>query len=259
MENKTNIIMLLDRSGSMDSIKEETILGFNSFIKKQIESNPNTLISLYQFDDKYDKVFENTPLSNCPELNKYSFIPRGLTALLDAIGITIKRNKPIKNKLDIETNEQTVFVIITDGYENASEKFTLSKVHNLIKKMESKHNWQFVYLGANQDAIKVAATFGIDEKRAIKFASDSLGTRDVFYSTAERVSESILMCNEIRFSMADREKQNRVDNPEKENIKTNKRRLLSALNRRMNLSDIPRRKRIIKYNQHYKSMEQLSS
>jgi uncharacterized protein YegL len=210
MKNKeqSKIIMLLDRSGSMQSIKKETIKGFNSFLKKQQKSNSKIEISLYQFDDSYDVVYESVDVMKALKLNKKLFIPRGLTALLDAIGETISRNSPeLQNK---EANStQTIFVIITDGLENASSEYTLKAVTELIKQMEEEYGWQFVYLGANQDAIKVASRFGIDEKRAIRYAADIVGTRDIFNSVSERVSESIEYSSSLSFMKKDRDKQKR--------------------------------------------------
>jgi len=160
----TSIHVVLDRSGSMYECLSDTLGGFNHFIEKQKSDNPSGTVTLNLFAHDYDTVYENTPIEKVQKLTTDTYFPRGQTALLDAIGNTIKK---------IETQEKPMVVIITDGYENASTKFTHAHVKDLISTKESL-GWNFVFLGANQDAIKVGGVLGIPEESAMTFDTKNI-------------------------------------------------------------------------------------
>ncbi len=188
MRDLTDITIILDRSGSMQSIKEAAIKGFNSFLKEQQKSETDAVLTLVQFDHEYEVVFESVAIKDVKKLNHKTFSPRGTTALLDAIGVTINNVKNrIKLLKDESKPENVLIVVITDGYENASNKFTREKIFKKISKREKKDNWKFVFIGTNQDAISVGRSYGIAKERSLSFASDGKGTVDAFQSMSKRV------------------------------------------------------------------------
>ncbi len=160
----SSIHVVLDRSGSMYECIGDTLGGFNHFIEKQKEDNPSGTVTLNLFAHDYDTVYENMPIEQVQKLTNDTYFPRGQTALLDAIGNTIKK---------IETQEKPMVVIITDGHENASTNFTHAHVKDLISMKESL-GWNFVFLGANQDAIKVGGVLGIPEESAMTFDTKNI-------------------------------------------------------------------------------------
>jgi hypothetical protein len=176
---KTAIVLIADRSGSMISIKQEAEGAINAFFESQKEVEGEAEVSAYQFDNKYDTLFERVDIKDVP---KFTVNPRGMTALLDAIGRTV---------VNFTTDaDKTIYVIMTDGLENASREWTNESVKALIE--ESKqHGDEFVYLGANQDAISVGANMGIPVSSSITFAADKAGLEGVSramtsYATATR-------------------------------------------------------------------------
>lgn len=154
----TEIIFILDRSGSMVDKRADTEGGFNSFIDEQKRVAGECRVSLYQFDDHYEPVYENRPVAEVPKL---TLVPRGNTALLDAIGRTVVAVGTRLAKLaESERPEKVLIVTMTDGYENASQEFTFEKVKELVEHQQSKYNWAFVFMGADMDAIGVASQLG---------------------------------------------------------------------------------------------------
>jgi len=208
MKKTVDIAVVLDRSGSMESIKNETINGFNKFVKAQKETGINAKLTLAQFDTEYELVYHQLHIKEVPKMTKETFAPRGATALLDAIGKTIKSTRKYQKQND-ETEYKTIFVIITDGEENASVDYTREDIFKKITKMQKKHQWEFVFLAANQDAISTASHFGISAKKAIRYAADSLGTADVFESVSKNVMYSLQEKRPISFSDEDRKRQER--------------------------------------------------
>jgi len=190
MNNSTYIAIVLDRSGSMTDIAQETICGFNAFLEEQKSVKGKVKITLVQFDHEYQTVYEAVDILNAPKLNHETYVPRGMTALLDAIGKTIKRTR---NKIEIlpenERPEKIIFVVITDGYENHSRHFSRQQIFEKINKMEKKHGWDFIFLGANQDAIAEAGRLGVKPQKAMNFAPDVSGTQDMFEDLSRNISE----------------------------------------------------------------------
>jgi hypothetical protein len=198
---KVEIIVVLDRSGSMDSIKKQTIDGFNEFVDTQRDNGAYTRITLVQFDHEYQMVYEAKKIGKVEPLNDHLYVPRGMTALLDAVGHTVKLTKKRFDHLKKGAPDKTIFVIITDGYENSSVKYTKEKVFKKVRKMEKDYGWEFVYLGANQDAIAEARQYGIAEKRAMTFAGDEEGVKNMFGAVSFNVSYCLQ--NDAKFAFTD--------------------------------------------------------
>ena len=208
MKNSTYIAIVLDRSGSMESIAKQTIQGFNAFLAEQKQVKGEAKISLVQFDHEYQEVYEAIDIHQAPDLNVETYEPRGMTALLDAIGKTIKSTKKIIDNLkDKQRPSKIIFVVITDGYENHSRHYSRRNIFEKISKLEGKHGWQFVFLGANQDAIAEAGRLGVKEQRAMTFAADAQGTSDVFFSLSHNISEFREKDVDLFFPEEQREKQ----------------------------------------------------
>ena len=205
MKDSTDIIVVLDRSGSMSSIKKDTEGGFDTFIKKQLEIPGEANVCLYQFDDHYDVVYENVALTNVPPMQ---LVPRGWTALLDAIGKTIQgRGEYYAALPEEERPERVVFVIITDGAENQSKEYTLETVKQMVTTQQDVYKWQFVFLGADIDAIEVGAGLGIQRGSTMNFAKTTAGTAgsyDVLTSSVSAYRSKVV--ENIVFTSADRSK-----------------------------------------------------
>lgn len=179
----TDISVVLDRSGSMQSVRTDTIGGFNAFLKTQKEAPGEALLSLVQFDDQYEVVYSGKNINDVPELTEKTFVPRGMTALLDAIGRTINATGARLSELpENERPSRVIFVILTDGDENASKELTKEKVNEMIKHQTDVYQWDFVFLGANQDAIKAGATMGIMAGNSMSYAANAKGTAAAFAS-----------------------------------------------------------------------------
>ncbi len=192
MKNLTDITIVLDRSGSMRVIKEATIKGFNAFLKEQQKTESNAVLSLVQFDQEYKIVYENININEAKKLTHKTFEPRGFTALLDAIGVTINNTKNrIKTLEKKQRPNNVLIVIITDGLENSSIKYTKEKVLKKIRKRERKDNWQFIYMGANQNAVDEGRGLGIIEDRALTFIHDNEGAMNAFSSLSQGVCYSL--------------------------------------------------------------------
>lgn len=191
----TAIAVVLDRSGSMTSIRKSAEDALNEFVNGQKQLPGKATLTLAQFDDVYELVYTNKPLD---EVSAITLIPRGLTALLDAMGKTItKLGEELAAMTEDERPGKVLVAVITDGYENASSEWSREKVFELIKQQREQWNWEFVFLAANQDAIATAAQFGIDRSSALTFAatdegvavaSASLGTYTTSYRSTGKGS-----------------------------------------------------------------------
>jgi uncharacterized protein YegL len=191
MKTTTDITIILDRSGSMQSVVHETIQGFNTFLKEQLSVEGEARLTLVRFDHEYEVVYEALDLREAYPLSRNNYIPRGLTSLLDAIGKTIAMTKNRLKLAHNNKNEQKVIVvIITDGHENNSRFFNRAQIFKKISMMERKHDWQFVFLGANQDAIEEASHIGIAKSRAMTFKADGEGVHLMFSLASEKMKKA---------------------------------------------------------------------
>jgi uncharacterized protein YegL len=185
--NVTEIVFLLDRSGSMLGLEKDTIGGFNSFVKRQVERKGKTLLTTVLFDDQYEVLWNGVPAEQV-QLTSEDYYVRGTTALLDAVGKTIL---DVGYRLSrIEENDRpgkVIFVITTDGMENASFEFTHEKVKNLIQHQQEKYNWEFIFMGANIDVIAEAKNLGIKEEDAFRFEATHDGVENLYSMMSEEI------------------------------------------------------------------------
>ncbi|MBQ9635878.1 MAG: VWA domain-containing protein [Acidaminococcaceae bacterium] len=173
----TEMVFILDRSGSMSGLEKETIGGFNSLIEKQKKAEGSAIVSTVLFDGEIDVIHDRIALEKISELTEKEYYARGCTALLDAVGRSVRHIRKVqKNLPEEEKPEHTIVVITTDGYENASHEYSLEKVKRLISRQQEKHKWEFLFLGANIDAVAAAGRIGIAANRAVRYKSDSIGT-----------------------------------------------------------------------------------
>lgn len=178
-----HITCLLDISGSMSSIREDSIGGFNTFLQQQQESKiGNAFLTVHLFDNKFETLYENLPIHDVKPLTAAQFVPRGSTALTDALGKTLTDLLAVNNK-------NNIIVILTDGGENASKTFTAESVRKLTTQCEEK-NWQFIYLGANQDSFSVTSNYGITKGFTANYVASAVGTRAAYASASSSTMNS---------------------------------------------------------------------
>ncbi len=174
----TEVVFILDRSGSMSGLEADTIGGFNSMIEKQKKEDGEAYISTVLFDDQTEVLYDRVPVGKVEPMNDNQYYVRGCTALLDAIGGAIHHIANVhKYAREEDRPEKTLFIITTDGMENSSNIYTYNKVKKMVEKEKKKYGWEFLFLGANIDAIAVAGKFGIGADRAIDYECDSEGTQ----------------------------------------------------------------------------------
>ena len=175
-KNLTEIVFILDRSGSMAGLEKDTIGGFNAMLEKQKREPGKALASTVLFDNTADVIHDRLPLHRVPKLTDREYYVRGCTALLDAVGGAIRHISTIhKYAREEDRPEKTIFVITTDGMENASRRYDYEAVKQMIQRQKEQYGWEFLFLGANIDAAREAARFGIGEDRAANFHCDSKG------------------------------------------------------------------------------------
>jgi hypothetical protein len=197
-DNFTRIVVILDRSGSMASVRESTVAGFNQFIIGQKKVPGEVTVKLVQFDDQYEVVFDK-PLNDVPELTQATFVPRGSTALLDAQGRTIIELGAELAALNEDQRPGRVIVMtLTDGQENASREFAplpfgedrekrpeldgVQRIADMIKTQREVYGWDFIFLGANQDAVRVAASMNIPVRSSMTYSANPVGMANVMSS-----------------------------------------------------------------------------
>lgn len=177
MSKFTEIVFILDRSGSMAGLEADTIGGFNSLIQKQKKEDGKAVVSTVLFDDKCEVLHDRKDLMGIALLTEEDYYVRGCTALLDAIGGAIHHIGNVHKYARAEDRpERTLFIITTDGMENASRKYGYEKVKRMIERQKERYGWEFLFLGANMDAVSVAGRFGIAPERAVRFHCDEKGT-----------------------------------------------------------------------------------
>ena len=173
----TELVFILDRSGSMAGLEGDTIGGFNSVIAKQKKEEGAALVSTVLFDNNSVVIHDRLPLEKVPPMTEKEYFTRGCTALLDAVGGAIRHISNIHRYARREdVPEKTLFIITTDGYENASRHYDYESVRGMIERKKEKYGWEFLFLGANIDAAKEASRFGIDTDCAVNYKCDEAGT-----------------------------------------------------------------------------------
>ena len=176
-KNLTELVMILDRSGSMGGLESDTIGGYNSMLQKQKEAAGEVLVSTVLFDDRSEVLYDRVPLDRMPRMTEKEYYVRGCTALLDDVGRAIHHIGNVhKYAREEDRPEKTIFVITTDGMENASHEYPYEQVKMMVERQKEKYGWEFLFLGANIDAIKTAGRFGITADRAANYKSDHVGT-----------------------------------------------------------------------------------
>lgn len=173
----TELVFILDRSGSMDGLTEDTIGGFNGLLKKQKAKEGQAYVSTVLFNHESKVLHDRVELEKVPPMTREDYVAAGSTALLDALGDAIRHIGNVhKYAREEDVPEHTLFVITTDGMENASRRYTAREVRELIQRQKSRYGWEFLFLGANIDAVRTAEDYGISADRAVQFHNDSRGT-----------------------------------------------------------------------------------
>lgn len=189
-KNLTEIVFILDRSGSMAGLEKDTIGGFNAMIVKQRKEAGEAVISTVLFDNYSEVIHDRLTLDQIPQLTEKEYFVRGCTALLDAVGGAIHHIGNVhKYAREEDRPEKTIFVITTDGMENASRKYTYDRVKAMIERQKGKYGWEFLFLGANIDAAREAARFGIGADRAANYHADHEGTGVIYETVSEAICQ----------------------------------------------------------------------
>ena len=187
--NMTELVFILDRSGSMAGLESDTIGGFNSMIEKQKKQDGECYVSTVLFDNESEVLYDRVKLGDIPKMTEKDYTVRGCTALLDAIGGAIHHiGKVHKYARSEDVPEHTLFIITTDGMENASRFYSSDRVKQMIQRQKAKFGWEFLFLGANIDAVETARHFGIGADRAVNYNSDSEGTQLNYEVLSEAIS-----------------------------------------------------------------------
>lgn len=210
-EDYTHLAVILDRTGSMESIRDDTIGGFNAFLNEQKAEPGSASLTLVQFDsqDPYEVIHRFKDIKEVPELTRETFVPRATTPLLDALGRGINDLEHSLSEMEEDARpKRVVMVIITDGQENASREFNKGQIQKMIKEKQEKLDWQFVFLSADLDAIRDAVNSGIRPQSAMAFSKDAQGTAAAWSSASARISEYRSdLSKDVSFTDEDREQQ----------------------------------------------------
>ena len=186
--NITELVFILDRSGSMSGLESDTIGGFNSMIEKQKKQDGECYVSTVLFDNVSEVLHDRVKLSEIKPMTDRDYAVRGCTALIDAIGGAIHHIGNVhKYARPEDVPEHTMFIITTDGMENASRRYSSEQVKAMIKRQKEKYGWEFLFIGANIDAVETAARYGIDEDRAVNYRADKKGTHILYKSVSQVV------------------------------------------------------------------------
>lgn len=189
-KNLTEIVFILDCSGSMNGLEGDTIGGFNSMIEKQKKEKGEALVSTVLFSSRSEVLHDRIPVQDVPRMTKADYVACGCTALLDAIGGAIHHIGNVhKYARPEDVPEHTLFVITTDGLENASRHYDIDRVKSMIERRKKKYGWEFMFLGANIDAVETAGWIGIDADRAVNYRCDGIGTALNFEVLSDAISD----------------------------------------------------------------------
>lgn len=186
----TELVFILDRSGSMSGLEKDTIGGFNSMLAKQKDVDGEAFVTTVLFDNTYTLLHDRIDIKAVNPISEKEYFVGGSTALLDAMGVTISKIANVqKNTSDGFKAEKVIFVIITDGEENSSREYSSDKVKALVEKQQSKYGWEFIFLGANIDSVHTAKHFGIGRDRAVDYVADRKGTALSYAVMSDVVAE----------------------------------------------------------------------
>ena len=195
--NITELVFILDRSGSMAGLESDTVGGFNSLIEKQKKEAGECYVSTVLFDNESEVLHDRIKLCDIPKMTEEDYTVRGCTALVDAIGGAIHHIGNVhKYARPEDVPERTMFVITTDGLENASRRYTADEVKRMIEKRKESDGWEFLFIGANIDAVETAARYGIAKDRAVNYNADGKGTK-ILYQSVSKVVHDIRKCEPI--------------------------------------------------------------
>jgi uncharacterized protein YegL len=185
----TELVFILDRSGSMHGLEKDTIGGFNSMIEKQRKEEGDCLVSAVLFNQHSDVLYDRVSLKDIREMTEKDYVPSGCTALIDALGGAIKHIRNVHKYIrEEDVPAHTVFVITTDGLENASHRYSSDQVKRMVAEQKEK-GWEFLFLGANIDAVETASMYGIDRDRSVNYVPDSAGSIKNFKVLSETISK----------------------------------------------------------------------
>lgn len=199
-KNLTEMIFILDRSGSMQRLTTDTIGGFNSMIENQKNEEGDAFVTTVLFDDKYELLHEHANIHDIKPMSNKEYFARGTTALLDAIGKTINSvGSRLSGTPENERPDKVIFIIVTDGFENASREFKKNIVKEMIEHQQNKYSWTFMFLGANMDAVSEATNLGINTDFAKTYTANSIGTQSVYKS----ISKAVLCARGVDFDIKD--------------------------------------------------------
>ena len=184
----TEMVFIIDKSGSMAGLEADTVGGFNSMLERQKREPGRALVSTVLFDDESSVLYDRVELDRIEPMTEASYCPGGCTALLDAIGGAVQHIRNVhKYAREEDVPAKTVFVITTDGMENASRSYTYNEVQRAVKQAQERDGWEFLFLGANMDAVKAAGSFGIREERAVRYNCDGAGTALNFRTVSKAI------------------------------------------------------------------------
>lgn len=188
--NITELVFILDKSGSMSGLESDTIGGYNAMLKKQQKESGEAIVTTVLFDDNYELLHDRINIKGIRPITEKEYFVGGCTALLDAMGKTIHKIVNVqKHTSEDQRPDKVMFIITTDGMENASREYTYEKIKKMVEYQKEKYEWEFIFLGANIDAISTAARFGIGADRAANYHADSEGTRLNYEAVSHVVSE----------------------------------------------------------------------
>lgn len=186
----TELVFILDRSGSMGGLESDTIGGYNAMLKKQKETPGEAVITTVLFDDEFELLHDRQDLKGILPITEKDYYVRGTTALLDAVGKAIQKIINVqRNTVEDMQAEKVLFVITTDGQENASKEYGYKQIKKMIEKQKTRYHWEFIFLGANIDAAKEGSKFGINEDRVAQYHNDAVGIEVNYEAVSEAITE----------------------------------------------------------------------